>query len=56
MQSLRPGAGHPAGKRVAPPTAAEVCPDVVSTYCAHAEAIYPAYGYAQGLDAINLQY
>ena len=40
----------------APPTAAEVCSDVVSAYRAHAETRYRACEYAPMPDAINLQY
>ena len=53
VQLFRPGAGHLAETHAAPPVAAEVQPDVVCTYRAHAGSKFTVYGYAQGLDTIN---
>ena len=51
-----PDAGHLAGMHAAPPIAAEVCPDIIYPYRSHAVAIFPAYGYAPMLNAINPLY
>ena len=47
---------HLAEMCAAPPTAAEVCSDVVCAYCAHAVTRFQACEYAPTPDAINLQY
>ena len=47
---------HLAGMCAAPPTAAEVQPDVINAYYAHDRAEFPVYGCVPTLDAINLSH
>ena len=52
MQLFWPSFGYPTGKHVAPAAAAEVHLAISSASLAHAVAVYLAYVYVLGLNAI----